>query len=353
MSSAIVEAPRANGAIKQQQQPEQKSALAGTSVGAAGVQLRSFAEIFAFAKCIANSGLAPKGIDRPESIVIALQMGMELGLPPMASLQNIAVINGRPSLWGDAQLAVVRASGELEAIEEWFEADGKRLPRNPVVYTDDTIAVCRVKRKGCEAMEIGFSVADAKRAGLWAKQGPWSQYPFRMLRFRARSFILRDVFGDALRGLLSSEEAMDIDAAPPAAKPPGRAASLNAMLAEPTREQEPVEAEIIPDAEPAVATPDESEQQPATEQPAGDESQVQPESQEQPAVDLSSVDKLAEAIGLYDAENGVDPDATNSMWKRAKLANPTTRLRDREALYEAWTTGRIKADGKIESLATT
>jgi hypothetical protein len=159
---------------------------------------------------VAKSGLAPKGMQTMEACFVAMEMGLELGLPLMASLQNIAVVNGRPTLWGDSQLAVVRATGELEEFSEWYESDGKRLPRNPSAFTDTTTAVCRVKRRGMEANESAFSVADAKRAGLWGREGTWSQYPARMMRFRARSFALRDQFGDALRGLLSTEEVGDI-----------------------------------------------------------------------------------------------------------------------------------------------
>lgn len=127
----------------------------------------------------------------------------------MAALQNIAVINGRPAIWGDAQLAVVRSTGELALFEEWYEEKGKRLPRNPSAFTDDTTAVCRVQRHGYEPAETAFSVADAKRANLWGKAGPWTQYPARMLKHRARSFALRDQFGDALRGLRTVEEVQD------------------------------------------------------------------------------------------------------------------------------------------------
>lgn len=166
-------------------------------------------DLFRFAKAVSVSGLAPKGIESAEAIFVALEMGLEVGLPMMAALQNIAVINGRPTIWGDAQLAVVRGTGELTLFEEWYEEGGKRLARNPAAFTDATTAVCRVQRHGYEAAETAFSVADAKRANLWGKAGPWSQYPARMLRFRARSFGLRDQFGDALRGLRTAEEVMD------------------------------------------------------------------------------------------------------------------------------------------------
>ena len=117
---------------------------------------------------VSKSGLAPKGISTPEAICVAIQMGLEVGLPPLASLQNIAVINGRPALWGDAVLGVCRATGDVEEFDEWFEQGGQRLPRNPTKYTDDTVAVCRVRRRGDkQAKEVGFSVLDAKRADLW------------------------------------------------------------------------------------------------------------------------------------------------------------------------------------------
>jgi hypothetical protein len=52
-------------------------------------------------------------------------------------------------------------------------------------------------------------VADAKAAKLWGKSGPWTDYPRRMLKFRARGFVLRDVFGDVLKGLRTAEEVRD------------------------------------------------------------------------------------------------------------------------------------------------
>lgn len=178
-------------------------------IGNRGIVPSNMDDLFRFAKAVSVSGLAPKGIESAEAIFVALEMGLEVGLPMMAALQNIAVINGRPTIWGDAQLAVVRGTGELTLFEEWYEENGKRLARNPASFTDATTAVCRVQRHGYEAAETAFSVADAKRANLWSKAGPWTQYPARMLRFRARSFGLRDQFGDALRGLRTAEEVMD------------------------------------------------------------------------------------------------------------------------------------------------
>lgn len=179
-----------------------------------GIILSNMDEIWRFAETVIASGMAPKGINNPAAATITIQMGMELGLPPMASLQNIAAINGRPSIWGDAMLGVVRSTGELEEFTEWFENAGIKLARTPSDFPDSVMAVCRVKRRGYDPIESSFSVADAKRAKLWGKQGPWTEYTARMLKFRARSFALRDEFGDALRGLYSAEEQRDLPPEP-------------------------------------------------------------------------------------------------------------------------------------------
>lgn len=158
-----------------------------------GVALNTLAEASRFAEIIVKSGLAPKG-DTVETVLVKMQMGAEVGLAPMQAIQNISVINGRPSLWGDAMLAVCMRHRDWEGIEESMDGD---------------VATCTIKRKGHEPYTATFSEADAKAAGLLGKPGPWTQYKRRMLQLRARGFALRDRFPDALRGLISREEATD------------------------------------------------------------------------------------------------------------------------------------------------
>ena len=171
--------------------------------GEQGVQLASLEDAFRFANAVAASGFAPRGMEKPEAILVAIQLGAELGLTPMSALQNIAVINGRPAIYGDAALALVRSSGLLEVFrEEEIGEAGK-----------DTQGVrVTAKRKGFDEASETFTVADAKLAKLWAKSGPWTDYPKRMLKFRARGFILRDLFGDVLKGLRTLEEVRDTPA---------------------------------------------------------------------------------------------------------------------------------------------
>ncbi|MCM8743591.1 recombinase RecT [Pseudomonas koreensis] len=149
-----------------------------------------------FADFLSASDIVPKDFQRkPANILVAVQWGMELGLQPMQAMQSIAVINGRPSLWGDAVIALVRGSPLCEYV---YESD------------DGETATCRVKRVGEDEQFRTFSMTDAGQAGLKGKQGPWSQYPKRMRQMRARSFALRDVFPDVLRGMPMAEEVQDI-----------------------------------------------------------------------------------------------------------------------------------------------
>lgn len=153
-------------------------------------------EALKFADYLANSDIVPKDFQKkPANILVAVQWGMELGLQPMQAMQSIAVINGRPSLWGDAVIALVRSSPLCEYV---YETD------------DGETASCRVKRVGEDEQTRTFSMTDAQQAGLKGKQGPWAQYPKRMRQMRARSFALRDVFPDVLRGMPMAEEVQDI-----------------------------------------------------------------------------------------------------------------------------------------------
>lgn len=160
---------------------------------------RGFSDVAAIAEIVINSGTAPKGMNR-DSCMVAIMHGLEVGLTPMAALQRIAVVNGRPTIWGDGAIGLVRASGLCEYVKEWVENEG----------TGAAIAYCETKRRSeQEKVTRSFSVADAQKANLWGKGGPWQQYPSRMLQMRARAFCLRDVYADVLGGLSFREEVED------------------------------------------------------------------------------------------------------------------------------------------------
>lgn len=154
-------------------------------------------EMARFATMVVKSGMAPKGLESPEKVAIAVMKGLEVGFTPFQSLADIAVINGRPTIWGDGLIALVRRDGHQ--VHEWLEGEG-----------DAMVASCTLKRSDTgEEITRSFSVADAKKASLWGKQGPWQAYPKRMLQMRARGWAVRDGAADSMKGLRVAEEERD------------------------------------------------------------------------------------------------------------------------------------------------
>jgi hypothetical protein len=168
-------------------------------VGSFSLVPQSLRDAMELAKLIADSDLAPKDYrGKPGNVLVAVQMGLEVGLSPMTAIQSIAVINGKPSLYGDVGKAILLSKGFI--IEE-----------------DDTHVIkktgagrCKITRPGHPPCERTFSIDNAKTAGLFGKQGPWTQYPERQLAWRAFWFAARDIASDVLKGLSGAEEVMDI-----------------------------------------------------------------------------------------------------------------------------------------------
>ena len=85
----------------------------------------TLAEAMKYAEIIANSDIVPKHFKgKPGDVLVAIQMGAEVGISPLQSVQNIQIINGKASLWGDAALALVQTHPLYEAHEEYIEGTG-------------------------------------------------------------------------------------------------------------------------------------------------------------------------------------------------------------------------------------
>lgn len=188
------------------------------------------------AKSIAQTDFVPESFrGNAAAVAAAVLYGREVNLPPMASLTSIHVVKGKPSLSAEAMRGLVLAAGHDITIRE----------------TNSTRCILAGRRRGSdEWTEIGFTMDDAKRAGL--QGGNWSKYPTEMLMARATTRLCRAIFPDAIAGLRSIEEMEDIDRAPTetkATKPRRRAIQRTKQP-----EQQPVESAATP--EPAPELPE-------------------------------------------------------------------------------------------------
>lgn len=229
------------------------------------------ADLTAYAQLLFKGGLAPKDVNRPEQVAAMIEVGRDLGLSDTQAIQSVKIVAGRPSIYGDSALALIRASGMLADFEEGMTQD------------DDGATVgawCRSVRQAGRELRTEFTIADAERAGLWGKKGPWQDYPKRMLAFRARGFNLRDNFGDVLCGLITTEEARDM---------PFVTEEQAAVLAQ----LEPVTVQVDP---PAVAEATTAE--PVAEAIANRDTPTTG----QPAENIAGLDSVSEALDKPAAE---------------------------------------------------
>lgn len=171
--------------------------------------LRTEEDVGRHATRIWESSLRPASAKSARDVGLILMAGRDAGLTPTQTCQNVMIVNGRPSIWGDAMWSLVLAHPEFAGKREQIVGDG-----------DDRVCeVMLIRRKmvhgeAVTLQETGrFSVADAKRAKLWGKAGPWSAYPDRMLKIRARTFAARDLFSDAIGGMGVVEEQQDVQPA--------------------------------------------------------------------------------------------------------------------------------------------
>jgi hypothetical protein len=152
---------------------------------------------------LAKSNIIPASFrGKPADCFVALEYGAELGLPPMSALQNIYVVNGRPTL---------SAQGMAGLVKRRADYNGMQLNSSPQK------AVCVVKRRlpsGAVEEHTGeFTFTQAQVAGLTGKDN-WKGYPQQMLEARAIAFAMRKAYPDVLAGIYTKEEAEDFDTRP-------------------------------------------------------------------------------------------------------------------------------------------
>jgi hypothetical protein len=141
---------------------------------------------FDYARRIAQTEFVPGSFrNRPEAILAAIMAGRELGLPPMQSLSQIAIIDGRPALSAFAMRALITSRGH----ELWVED------------STSTRCILGARRRGTERdMRVMWTWDDALRAELSGKRN-WQHYPRQMLLARATGDIGRLGFADILGGM--------------------------------------------------------------------------------------------------------------------------------------------------------
>lgn len=146
------------------------------------------------ARWLATSSFLPEKLRGKEGDIFCIILaGVELGLPPMAALRGIYVVNGKTAMEGKTKAAVCLQRGAALYI--------RRTEHTPIATTWETL------RHGQTVPVTGrYTLEEAKSAGLTSKDGPWKSYPQRMISHRALGWLLDDVYPDILMGVATAED---------------------------------------------------------------------------------------------------------------------------------------------------
>lgn len=171
-------------ALPAEQQPDTVTPTAGTTALMAWAQEADLA--YQMAQKLAATSFVPASLrGKPGDITAAILAGAELGLPPMATLKSIDVIQGTPALRAHAMRGLLLSKGhEIELVE-----------------SRDDYCKMRGRRRGSESwQEVEWDLGRARLLGLLNKP-EWKKQPRTMLVARATGELSRLIASDALYGM--------------------------------------------------------------------------------------------------------------------------------------------------------
>jgi hypothetical protein len=292
-------------------------------IRAGGLRPASFDEMWDMALTFHRTGLMPSSLDTPQKVFLGLEMCMELGIPLALGVQNVAVINGRATIYGDLFLAIVLSHESCkDVIETPIQKDGKIIGYR-----------CVAKRHGREDKVREFTFDDAKEAQLLPgkDRSAWSKYPQRMCMFRARSWACRDQFADVLLGLDIRETAQE---------EPGFGENLESVISghESATKANDLRDRLAAYTDPQIQEIAPEEPESPSDEPENEDAPSQPEDIEIDSSPQSSSGTAIEDGPLpWEPENGKDRPA----WVKAFMQ---TKDRAIHSMSKAASNGKFSAD---------
>jgi len=164
-----------------------------------------FEELFSRAEMMARSTIIPVQYqNRPENVYVALDMASRAGLAPMYVMQNLYIIQGKPSWSGQAISAMLKASPQFKNVELHYVGEPN---------TDEFGAFVTATKVSTGKVLTGgtVTIGTAKAEGWFQKRGSkWQTMPEIMLAYRAHAWFGRVYAPELLMGLQSTDEVEDV-----------------------------------------------------------------------------------------------------------------------------------------------
>jgi len=143
------------------------------------------------ATMLINTGFLPPAINTPQKAMALMLKGRELNIPPMSAIEQINIIQGKPAVSAELQLALIY----------------RKYPNAQINFKQLSNKICEIHaaRPGGPVNVFGFTIEDASQASLLGKP-VWKQYPRAMLRSRCISEMARSLFPECILGLSHTQE---------------------------------------------------------------------------------------------------------------------------------------------------
>jgi len=184
--------------------PTQTEALTTTDRFSAFNSIANFENAQRMAKVLCESSIVPESYRKNlPDCVIALEMANRIGANPLAVMQNLYIVHGRPAWSSQFLISCVNTSGKFSPLR--YALTGKR--------GDDSwgVVAWAVDRSGERLESPEVTIAIAKAEGWVAKNGSkWKTMPDLMLRYRAATLFARLYAPELTMGMQTDDEVIDI-----------------------------------------------------------------------------------------------------------------------------------------------
>ena len=190
-----------------------------SALAAPGEVLQVFSGIAAFdaaqrmARALCSSSLVPRDYQGQQGLansLIALEIAARMRLSPLVVMQNMTPIHGRPTWSSKFLIATVNASGRFSPLR--FVFDDKEKPT--CCYA---VATDKATGEVLEGETITLELA--RKEGWWSRKdrngnetSKWQTMTGQMLRYRAAAWWANVYCPEIALGLITQEEALDIEA---------------------------------------------------------------------------------------------------------------------------------------------
>lgn len=165
-----------------------------------------FNQLLRAADMLSKTTMVPQGYQgKPQDCFLALEIAGRMGLSPLAVMQNMYMVKGKPSWAGQACMMLINSCGKFRDVRPVYTGTKGKDDRGCYIQ-----AVRINDGEVVQGTEVTLKMAAAEG---WATNSKWRNMPEQMLAYRAASFFARVYCPEALMGAQTVEEVEDVSSA--------------------------------------------------------------------------------------------------------------------------------------------